>query len=75
MLTVATAAFALIAEVLRENDNELAKRIIGRVLRILGGADPDEHKQEKLAAFMEYMARERASSATSAMMARAKKNG
>ena len=73
MLALAMTALHLVSEALAENDGELAKKIVGRVLRVLGGDDSEERKQEKLAAMLEYMARERASAATSAMMARAEK--
>jgi hypothetical protein len=75
MLALAMTALHLVSEALAENDGELAKKVIGRALRILGGDDSDERKQEKLAAMLEYMARERASAATSAIMARSEKNG
>lgn len=72
MLSAALAVLSVVGEVLSENDSEYAKRIVGKALRILGGAESDAHKQEKLAAYVAYLARERASAATTAIMARAK---
>ncbi len=72
MLSAALAVIGVIGEVLAENDSEYAKRIVGKALRIMGGSESDEHKQEKLSAYVAYLARERASAATTAIMARAK---